>query len=568
MRVTRFIMIFCALLFLVPKASLLQAQISAIPPDVFFCINSSNFGFNGRSTEGPSWTDSDFLDVVQEMNPGVVRYPAGTQANYWDWRSGTFIEGCGKSSDYIYSIPMLTAGLPDSTEIIYVMNLARPLPWTGIPLDAPYEVLISDSVLQYKIRDVLEALNEFEVNGKLPMALELGNEFYFNSEHGTIYAANPSLYLSHSEIIIKAVKEKYPEIKILLITTKGGTANRDFWNNTIFQYLEENSDLADLVDGLVQHHYINDSYGDPTIVFDAESSIRAITEALQYTEAMDTDYSLIPDSFGLWFTEMGVTKDNANETWVAGLRAFLFSMEMALLGEKVKTVLYHHITEKSVLNKDIKKLGAAGLTLSLISEAIENQSEMNSLDFEGSLNMIGDYSSLHGYVYQSDSILNLILMNISDQKITDVNLDLVLSSNTILSSRQYYSNDPWVAGVFDGNGIQEQELYNADSLVLEPFSLTIILTQKQSSVVPAVTHFPESEWKVYPNPHSNYFFIEGKEECPHGNYKIFDLKGQLVESGLFHTGANKIYYTGSEGIYILILNTNKQYRVYKLNKSG
>lgn len=557
-----------SIIFFVLKVSHLQAQISAVLPDSFFCISSSNFGYNGRSTEGPSWFDSDFLDVVQDMNPGVVRYPAGTQANYWNWRRGTFIEGCGKSSDYIYSIPMLTAGLPDSTEIIYVMNLARPLPWTEIPLDAPHEVLASDSVLHYKITDVLEALNEFEVNGKLPMALELGNEFYFDSEHGTIYAANPSLYLSHSAKIIKAVKEKYPGIKILLITTKGGTVNRDFWNNTVIQYLEENGNLGDLVDGLVQHHYINDSFGDPNIVFDTESSLTAITEALQYTEVMDVDYSIIPDNFGIWFTEMGITKGNADETWVAGLRAFLFSMEMALLGERVETVLYHHITEKSVLNKDFRKLGSSGIALSLIAEAVECQSEMNSLAFEGSLNMIGDYASLYGYVYQSDSTLNLILMNISDQNISDIDLSNILSNNVFKSGRQYYSNKPWVPGVFEGNGIQEQELYNADNLILEPFSLTIIKTQKQSSVVFSMTHFSESAWKVYPNPHSNYFFLEGKEENPDGNYRILDIKGQLVKAGLLHIGANKIYYTGNEGIYILILNTSKQHRVYRLIKSG
>ncbi|MCK4919657.1 MAG: T9SS type A sorting domain-containing protein [Bacteroidales bacterium] len=545
----------------------LHSQINALPVDKYLGINPTHFGLNGRSTEGPSWTDTGFLKLVEEIAPGIIRYPAGTQANYWNWRTGTFIEGSGKSSDFIYSIPMLTAGLPESTEVIYVMNLARPLPSTGIPLDASHEVLISDSVLQYKITDVLEALDYFKANFKFPVALELGNEFYFDSEHGTIYAANPTLYLEHSDKIIRAVKEKYPEIKILLITTKGGTTNRDFWNATIIQYLEDNADFAALVDGLVQHHYINDSYGDPTIVFDAASSITAITEALEYTQDMVADYSIVPDDFELWFTEMGATKENADETWVAGLRAFLFSIEMALLGDKVENVLYHHITEQSVINKDLMKLGSAGLSLSLLSEAAEDQSEMCKLSFEGEIGMNGIYPAIQTYVFKSDSTLNMMLMNISDQDITDINLDTVLSNNLFLSGRQYYANDPWVQGVFEENGIHEQEIFSVDGLVLKPFSLSIIKTRKQSSTLSLANIYNDIEWEVYPNPHSDYFCIEGKEELTNGNYRIFDMRGQLVEVGLLRDGVNKIYYNGNEGIYLLILNTNEQNSVYKLIKS-
>ena len=58
-------------------------------------------GFNRRS-DGPSagapfWTDPTFKPLLATMNPDIVRYPGGTQANYWDWSTGEFIPNSGKN---------------------------------------------------------------------------------------------------------------------------------------------------------------------------------------------------------------------------------------------------------------------------------------------------------------------------------------------------------------------------------------------------------------------------------------------------------------------------------------
>ena len=302
------------------------------------------FGFNGRSTEGPSWSDDTFLSIVDSMYPGSVRYPAGTQANYWDWRYGTFIEGSGKTASYIFTIGDFAKGLPAETNIIYVVNMARPTPATGISLNAPADVLESISTLQLKILDILEAIAEFESHGRLPDAVEFGNEFYFDNEHGAIYAANPHLYLQHSKILATAIKSEYPSIKILLCTSKGGTSGRDYWNNSVFTALATDSELIPLIHGVVQHHYINSNYGDPTIVTDLETSERAIAEGFIYTGEIVPDYEMVPDGFRLWITEYGATKENAESTWASGLRAGAMTMGMLDLGENLEMLNFSPIT--------------------------------------------------------------------------------------------------------------------------------------------------------------------------------------------------------------------------------
>lgn len=540
-----------------------SAQVHVVSPAKYQSFDPKHFGLNGRSTEGPSWTNPAFLELVEQMKPGIVRYPAGTQCNYWDWRTGTFIEGCGKESDFPYTIPMLINGLPENSEIIYVMNMARPTPWTGIPLDAPTEVQKSDSVLQYKIADMLAALNEFEDKGKFPIALELGNEFNFDSEHAAIYAANPSLYLQHAEIIVTIVKNIYPQLKILLITTKGGTAGRDAWNNPVFDYLSEHTEFANKIDGLVQHHYLSSNFGDQTVIYNAPSSINAITESLQYMEIMPENYELIPENFGLWFTEMGASKNNADETWADGLRSMLFIMNMALLGEKVETVLFHHITRMNLINSAEMKLASSGIACKIISEASAGQTQMGHLEFTGDPYMAGAYSALQGYIFQGGNEKNTILVNIGMQEIANISLDQIYHANDSISlCYQWHSDTPWISGVFEGNGIAEIDLQGTKNLTLNPFSITLISGTGDPNRIREIKDIKE---KVYPNPFNEILYVENPYD-DRSEYKLCSIDGRVIKRGILDPGINMIEGTLKAGSYFLILESPKEINCMKISK--
>ena len=101
-----------------------------------------DIGFNRRSDKGIWWTDNTFIDRLAEMNPDILRYPGGTQANYWDWTTGKFLDSTNKTwnNKEVLHIPEFLNALPNRTKVIYVVNMARPTPATGISVNASEEI--------------------------------------------------------------------------------------------------------------------------------------------------------------------------------------------------------------------------------------------------------------------------------------------------------------------------------------------------------------------------------------------------------------------------------------------
>ena len=91
-------------------------------------ISELNIGFNRRSDNGTWYTDNSFINLVSEMNPDVVRYPGGTQANYWDWSTGQFLENTDKNwgNKEIVIIPTFLNVLPpNETDTLASFLLAK-----------------------------------------------------------------------------------------------------------------------------------------------------------------------------------------------------------------------------------------------------------------------------------------------------------------------------------------------------------------------------------------------------------------------------------------------------------
>jgi hypothetical protein len=522
-------------------------------------ITKSNqllLGYNGRSTEGPSWENTEFIDLVHDMNPDVVRYPAGTQANYWDWHTGNFIEGSGKDAKFIYTIEMLTNGLPDHTEIVYVVNMARPTPSTGIELEASEDILTSMETLEAKIADMINALKHFESLGRLPYAIELGNEFYFDKEHATIYAANPELYLEHSEIIVNRIKAFYPDMKIALITTKGGTSGRDYWNNAVFDFLSMNTNFASKIDAVVQHHYINDKFGDNTIIFDNSSAQQAISEGFLYTTEHLVDYNLVPDQIPIWLTEYGVTKDNADDTWATGLRAVAMSMGWIGMGNKIEMLLYHHITtDLEIINKDIMKLGSIGVAMKWLTFAAKDKRIVQQLNFSNNPFDSNGIKELHGFRFTYDSLESTFILNIGSNTFSQANLDYQNPENTC-KLHQFYNTEPYTTNTYDGNNILEYSSEIQNNFTIEPFSITIIEGALTEPV--GFSKSTTKDFKIYPNPTTNGFCIDWEEPHPSGNIYIYNTAGSMVYQSLFNQNQLFIDPNLESGMYFVKIDVCDQ----------
>jgi hypothetical protein len=75
---------------------------SVATPDaaVTFSINDHFNGFNTQMMRGPSWRDTGFIEKVKQLHPKTIRYPGGTVASYWDWKTGWLMEGIELKMDW------------------------------------------------------------------------------------------------------------------------------------------------------------------------------------------------------------------------------------------------------------------------------------------------------------------------------------------------------------------------------------------------------------------------------------------------------------------------------------
>ncbi len=137
------------------------------------------FGANIDGAYNPSgtypWTDPRTLAAVKALNLQSLRYPGGTDANYWDWHTGwvypSFPTGAGPFSETLKDFAPLVklTGPPifDLNVMTYNNSIATP---------AQTSAMVQDQVAMLKAAQQLGMPVEY---------IELGNELLFcASSHG------------------------------------------------------------------------------------------------------------------------------------------------------------------------------------------------------------------------------------------------------------------------------------------------------------------------------------------------------------------------------------------------
>jgi len=524
-------------------------------------ITHLDIGFNRRSDNGIWWTDNSFINLVSQMQPEVVRYPGGTQANYWDWHTGKFIPNAGKNwgNKEVLHIPEFLNALPADTKVIYVVNMARPTPSTGIDVNASEAVLKSQTTLNAKITDMLNAIAEFVANGREPYAVELGNEFYFGNEEGGIFyitqdnngwhagwdsvnnqsfvsptkqeatVVNAKFYLDQCKQIVAAIKAVYPNMKFALTTSKMGNGNsaRESWNNTIINELNNNSNYATLAQSIyafTQHHYIKDNYGSSAVVNNNNTSKIAIAEGIQYPLDKQPDYDLVPNNYKIWYTEFGVTKENAELTWVTGMRYAALVYSWLSLGNKIGQLDYHYITDDNVVKTGSPmKLAPIGIAAKLVSSASKDMTQMQKIVFSNNPVAANGILSLYGYKFKNNNKETLLIINLNSTDFSQIQVDNLFTYTGQADITQYYSNAPYVSDVFEGNpNIHTVSGTLNNTFTAKKFSITVIQKNNSSGISEA----NDVALKFFPNPVDDILYVN---QTP-VDVTILNINGQKVFS--------------------------------------
>ena len=206
-------------------------------------VTPTLLGLNAVNVTGPRWDDSKLDAVLQKFGPGVLRYPGGTNANYWDWQTGWFQPG---------SWPSETPTPVDDKIGVFKVGLSA----AG---SAPMFVL---NVLTYQGAIGSDQLNATMLNGQiaflraaaqagLPVKMvELGNELYLTGAvntgpHGQDYATRfptAASYASQMNTWIAALHQDFPGVQVAPVAADpnfipGVSARRQTWDQDVLPAL-------------------------------------------------------------------------------------------------------------------------------------------------------------------------------------------------------------------------------------------------------------------------------------------------------------------------------------------
>lgn len=561
-------------------------------------INSLDIGFNRRSDPGSWWTDNSFQNLLTQINPDVLRYPGGTQANYWEWQTGKFLDNTDKNwgNKEVLTIPGFVSAIPTGTKVVYVVNIARPTPATGISVNAPEAVLKSTATLNAKITDMLAALAEFDTQGNLPYAVELGNEFYFGNVesgifeieeiNGIFYSGwNPAtnapyqsankkdatditaaFYVEQCKAIVTAIKAQYPNMKIAMCTTKSGngTSARDRWNNTVISELANNpsyTTLASQVDALTQHHYLNDSYGVQTIITDNISSQIAIAEGIEYPLDKQSDYVMVPNNYDIWLTEYGEVKGIAEETWADAVRYAALNYSWLSLGDKITQLHFHHVTDNTVIKVGSPmKLAPVGIASKLFLQAASDMTEMQFVNFANNPISVNNVNALYGIKFKNTQKETLLIINTDDSNVSSVQFGNLFDYTGTQTLTRYHSNAPYVAGVFEGDSnIVENTSVVTNSSVIRKFSINVIEVQNTLSMDDTEIN----DIQMFPNPATNE--VQFKSNSAIETATIYGMDGSQILSQKVENNQLNISSLAS-GFYLIQVKNNEGTTSLKLIK--
>jgi len=272
-------------------------------------------GVNSQVASGPSWHNSDFINMLIELKPGSIRYPGGAIGNYTDWKTGQYMQedardpengpvlGVHKNADS--RLVRLNTFRPEELKLAYDATGATPVYMVNMLTDT--------------LGSTLQMLAHCKSLGLPVKYVELGNELYLTYFGGGDIAANipgdyaaphhfptAESYAEECNKWISAIKEHYPEVKIGYLVVFGRSWEKWYTNSP--RTLSWNRTMASTITGtdrVIIHHYAKIMY-EPNIISGIKSSLDEFNEVERF----------IADSLPgkkVWFTEYNV-KDGMQET--------------------------------------------------------------------------------------------------------------------------------------------------------------------------------------------------------------------------------------------------------------
>jgi len=410
-----------------------QAGAQAIPVSLtgpVRTVTPALLGLNAVNTTGPRWDDSKLDAVLRKFGPGVLRYPGGTNANYWDWQQGWFQPGRWPAEtptpvDDKLGVFKVALGAAGSVPM-FVLNV---LTYQG--------AIGSDQLNATMLHGQIAFLRAAAKAGMPVTMVELGNELYLtgavnHGPHGQDYATRfPTAagYAQQMNTWIAALHRNFPGVQVAPVAADpnfipGVSARRETWDAGLLPALHG--------EDVVSVHEIQRVYqsGPPATVL-AQPYVRYQTFKSKQLKL------IVADRLPVWLTAYNMedqTPGHAVEgTWLHGL--YVAEETLLFLANPVFTYIGLSGSVGTAHGGAIfdgpnglgagkphtvpLALTAAGTTLAQIQAAFHGASKSQALAFTGGPSLGGTGApALTGEAVTTPSGRELVLVNASSQAVT------------------------------------------------------------------------------------------------------------------------------------------------------
>lgn len=517
----------------------------------------------------PTWTNQSFIDSVKTLNLEIIRYPGGTESQYFDWQTGRSVPASLWTNStlfnhsYIGTVPHISYPL---SELLYFYQQTNIKP------------IFCLNLLTKTLSNQIQMLQTASSLGIPVEFIELGNELYFTDTDFTNKYPNPIDYvLDIKNNWIPQLSALFPNSKIAVIGGYDGLTDLNgnniptrinSWNDTLYAQ-NVNSDA------ITFHYYLPPN----TTTLSNPNITQALAAPFKHWPVLKANtVDNVTNGMECWITEYNLNDGNQTtyaiaSSWAHGLyTASLFSL---MLDEpKIKMLLNHQITGSASYaslasytnfgDTISNRLTSEGNAMRLIHKAVTGNTTATKLNFSNNPNITVNttsYPSLIGWLFDNGTNKELFILNLSN---SNYSLDLSSIFNSTYNYEQISASNPLQKDITTQNLIISKG-NSSSNFQSVPYSLLYA----SNEIVLGIDNVSlGNDFLVYPNPTQNRVIIKQNNNRTFSEYQIFDLQGKLIKSRQceFSNGelVVDISYLPPNTYLLKFITSNRQFSTIKI----
>ena len=429
---------------------------SRLPPDFF----GVNFPYSEVAKDGPA-TEAQRAEQLAALHPGTLRWPGGTDANYFRWRQG-YPEPAGATANGLGQVELNGFSFTLSDLLAAYKRTGAP-PVFDLNLMTP--VGLSDAA---RLADQVALLKKAQRMG-LPIAyVELGNEFYLSTPDYTQRFPDGTSYGQTVAYFVSGLHRDFPGVLVAAVgSLPQGTSRDQTWNS---QMLNAAAAANGLPDAVTLHAY--PQWTSPLTAADLPGFFAEPYATLGDINSVAHGF---PDPEPVWVTEYNLypqvttTSSPAQYTYAHAL--FVAEQEL-LLQQATGAALVDYWASFGKAAAGAYTGGPAsstltpvGLALAWVGAAASDAAQSAPLTFDGAPTLTNGEPAVLGYAFTSAKAVRDLIVNLSGQS-----LRVQLSGG--FGTYTQVTGDP-TAAIQSATQLTRTHGTAGNELTLAPYSITL-----------------------------------------------------------------------------------------------